>query len=96
MASELEKEDEKRKEFLTNISHDLRTPLISILGYLNMIKEEKYEDEKELESYIDKINNKSLFLKSMLDDFFQYSKLSSRDIQFNKEYIYSRINKAAS
>ncbi|WP_027624601.1 sensor histidine kinase [Clostridium lundense] len=88
MASELEREDEKRKEFLTNISHDLRTPLTSILGYLKMIKEEKYEDEKELEGYIDKINNKSLFLKSMLDDFFQYSKLSSRDIEFNKENIY--------
>lgn len=88
MASELEKEDEKRRTFLTNISHDLRTPLTSILGYLNMIKEEKYEDKKEFESYIDKINRKSLFLKSMLDDFFQYSKLSSKDIEFNKEVIY--------
>ena len=72
MASELEKEDEKRRTFLTNISHDLRTPLTSILGYLNMIKEEKYEDKKEFENYIDKINRKSLFLKSMLDDFFSY------------------------
>ncbi|WML32767.1 HAMP domain-containing sensor histidine kinase [Clostridium sp. OS1-26] len=88
MASELEKEDEKRRTFLTNISHDLRTPLTSILGYLNMIKEEKYEDKKEFESYIDKISRKSLFLKSMLDDFFQYSKLSSKDIEFNKEIIY--------
>ncbi len=88
MASELEKEDEKRRTFLTNISHDLRTPLTSILGYLNMIKEEKYEDKKEFENYIDKINRKSLFLKSMLDDFFSYSKLSSKDIEFNKEIIY--------
>ncbi len=45
MASDLQKEDEKRKEFLTNVSHDLRTPLTSILGYLNMVKEETYEDE---------------------------------------------------
>ncbi|WML32770.1 histidine kinase dimerization/phospho-acceptor domain-containing protein [Clostridium sp. OS1-26] len=76
------------RTFLTNISHDLKTPLTSILGYLNIIKEEKYEDKKEFESYIDKINRKSLFLKSMLDDFFQYSKLSSKDIEFNKEIIY--------
>lgn len=88
LAEKLQKEDKKRKEFLTNISHDLRTPLTSILGYLNMIKEGKYEDEKEFESYINKINRKSLFLKSMLDDFFQYSKLSSKDIEFNNKIIY--------
>lgn len=88
MASELQKEDEKRKEFLTNISHDLRTPLTSILGYLNMINEKKFEDEKEFQSYIHKVSKKSLFLKSMLDDLFQYSKLSSSDIQIEKEALY--------
>lgn len=88
MASELQKEDEKRKEFLTNISHDLRTPLTSILGYLNMINEKKFEDEKELQTYIDKVGKKSLFLKSMLDDLFQYSKLTSGDIQIENEAIY--------
>lgn len=88
MASELEIEDEKRKEFLTNISHDLRTPLTSILEYLNMIKEQKYKDGSEFKSYIDKVSSKSLFLKSMLDDFFQYSKLSSRDIEVNSNTIY--------
>lgn len=88
MASELQKEDEKRKEFLTNISHDLRTPLTSVLGYLNMINEKKYEDEDELESYINKINKKSLFLKSMLDDLFQYSKLASGDVKIQNEVIY--------
>lgn len=88
MASELEIEDEKRKEFLTNISHDLRTPLTSILGYLNMIKEQKYKDDSEFKSYIEKVTSKSLFLKSMLDDFFQYSKLSSRDIEVNSNNIY--------
>lgn len=87
MAEELKNEDEKRREFLTNISHDIRTPLTSIIGYLTMIKEKKYEDKKELDGYIDKVDRKSLFLKSMLDDFFQYSKLSSGDIKLVKEQI---------
>lgn len=88
MASELEEEDVKRRTFLTNISHDLRTPLTSILGYLTMINEKKYENKEELNGYIYKINSESLFLKSMLDDFFQYSKLFSKDIKLNKETIY--------
>ncbi|MBU3173519.1 HAMP domain-containing sensor histidine kinase [Clostridium estertheticum] len=88
MASEIQKEDEKQKEFLTNVSHDLRTPLTSIIGYLSMIKDGKFEDEKELQYYLDKINRKSLFLKSMLDDFFKYFKLLSNDIQVNNQVIY--------
>ncbi len=45
------------------------------------------DDEKEFESYMNKINRKGLFLKSMLDDFFQYFKLASRDIEINKDNI---------
>lgn len=88
MAQELQNEDMKRKEFLTNISHDLRTPLTSIIGYLTMIKEKKYGDKKEFDSYLNKMNRKSTFLKSMLDDFFKYSRLSSGDIKL----IIKKIN----
>lgn len=88
MASELQSEDENRKEFLTNISHDLRTPLTIIMGYINMIKEKKYENEEELDEYVQIMEKKSQFLKGMLDDFFQYSKLSSMDLELNIENIY--------
>ncbi|EET87555.1 histidine kinase [Clostridium carboxidivorans P7] len=87
MASEMEKEDKKRSEFLTNISHDLRTPLTTILGYINMIKNGKYVSKDELNSYVDIMNKKSLYLKNILDDFFQYSKLSSKDIVLEKQKI---------
>lgn len=87
MAAELEKEDRKRSEFLTNISHDLRTPLTTILGYVDMIKKEKYDSKEELDEYINIIEHKGMFLKDMLEDFFEYSKLSSKDIVLNWENL---------
>lgn len=87
MAFELEKEDRKRSEFLTNISHDLRTPLTTILGYIDMIKKEKYDSRDELNKYINIIERKGIFLRTMLEDFFQYSKLTSKDIALNIESL---------
>ncbi|MHC6180735.1 sensor histidine kinase [Clostridium sp. JNZ X4-2] len=87
MASKIEKEEKSRNEFFTNISHDLRTPLTTILGYINMIKNGKYDSEKELANYIDIMNRKGLYLKNMLDDFFQYSKLASNDVILEKQYL---------
>lgn len=87
MASELEKEDQKRSEFLTNISHDIRTPLTTILGYIDMIKKEKYDSKEEMNKYINIIERKGLFLKTIMEDFFQYSKLTSKDIVLNYENL---------
>ncbi|KAA8668585.1 HAMP domain-containing sensor histidine kinase [Clostridium sp. HV4-5-A1G] len=87
MASRIEGEEKNRNEFLTNISHDLRTPLTTILGYIDMIKNGKYDSKRELEDYIDIMNKKGLYLKSMLDDFFEYSKLSSKDIILERQCL---------
>ncbi|PIH06067.1 sensor histidine kinase [Clostridium combesii] len=81
MATRLEEEEHKKNEFITNISHDLRTPLTTILGYTKMIEESKYENVEELNRYIHMINKKGIYLKSLLDDFFTYSKLNSNDIK---------------
>ena len=87
MTSELEKEDRKRGEFLTNISHDLRTPLTTILGYIDMLKKDKYDSREELKKYISIIERKGVFLRTMLEDFFEYSKLTSKDIVLNYESL---------
>ncbi|WP_242831598.1 HAMP domain-containing sensor histidine kinase [Clostridium botulinum] len=87
MALKIEKEDKIKRQFLTNISHDLRTPLTTMLGYINMIKNNKYTSKDELNNYTDIINKKGLYLKDMLDDFFQYSKLSSKDIVVERQCL---------
>lgn len=87
MALKIEKEEKNRNEFFTNIAHDLRTPLTTILGYINMIKNDKYESRDELNNYIDIMDKKGLYLKRMLDDFFEYSKLSSNDIVLEKQKL---------
>jgi signal transduction histidine kinase len=87
MAESLENNDEKKSEFLTNISHDLRTPLTTILGYVDMIKQDSRLLNDEHNKYIDIINRKGLFLKKMLDDFFEISKISSKDMQLEKQNI---------
>lgn len=90
MAETLEEEEQKKNEFLTNISHDIRTPLTTILGYLEMIKEEKYDSKEEMQEYLNIMQRKGNFLASMLEDFFQYSKLQSEDIKI--EYIDFELN----
>lgn len=87
MAEELQKQDINQKEFITNISHDLRTPLTTILGYSKMIERKVYKDEEELNKYVSIINQKGNYLKTMMEDFFDYSRLSSRDLELEKNLI---------
>ncbi|WP_315115988.1 HAMP domain-containing sensor histidine kinase [uncultured Clostridium sp.] len=81
---EKERELEKTKgELITNVSHDLRTPLTSILGYLNLIKDSKYNDKEEMMEYIDIAYNKSEKLKILIDELFEYTKITSDGIKLN-------------
>ena len=74
---EKERESERQKnELITNIAHDLRTPLTSIIGYLEIIENnKKITDEKKLE-YINIAYNKSKRLESLIEDLFAFTKLS--------------------
>lgn len=83
MVRELENQDLNEKEFITNISHDLRTPLTTILGYSKMIEQRVYANEDDLQRYASIMNKKGRYLKSMMDDFFDYTKLSSKDIKLD-------------
>lgn len=87
MARKLQVQDMNQRQFITNISHDLRTPLTAILGYSKMIQNKVYSTEEELEKYITVINKKGNLLKTMLDDFFDYAKLSSKDIEMENTLI---------
>ncbi len=88
IAIEKERElEKKRSELITNISHDLRTPLTSIMGYLNLIKESEFSSLDELALYSKTAYRKSEYLKSLIDQLFEYSKLVNKDIEIKKTKI---------
>lgn len=67
--------DRELKEAITNISHDLRTPLTAICGYLDLL--EKQELSEDTERYIEQIRNRSEVLKQLTEELFRYSIISS-------------------
>ncbi|KNF07184.1 signal transduction histidine kinase [Gottschalkia purinilytica] len=79
-----EREIENTKnELITNVSHDLRTPLTSIIGYLDLIRKKSYKTEEEYEEYIETIYNKSQNLNNLINELFEYTKLSNSKIELN-------------
>ncbi len=82
-----ERADELHQRMLiTNFSHDLRTPLTSIIGYLDLAKK-KIPQESEAHSYINIAEKSSLRLKKLVADLFLYSKIISEDMQMKFEEI---------
>ncbi|AWB43650.1 two-component sensor histidine kinase [Paenibacillus sp. CAA11] len=69
-----------KNDLITGVSHDLRTPLTSILGFLEYIEQDRYQDEIELRHYVAIAYEKSLNLKKLIDDLFEYTRISSRGI----------------
>lgn len=67
-----------RTELVTNVSHDLKTPLTAIITYVNLLKEEK--DEEKRKEYVDILDKKSLRLKVLIEDLFEISKASSQNV----------------
>lgn len=79
-----ERQIEKEKnELITNISHDLRTPLTSIIGYLKLLKDGQYTHKEQLQEYLETIYSKSLRLKHLIDELFEFTRLSSPDVKLN-------------
>lgn len=70
------KSERLRTDLITNVSHDLKTPLTSIINYVKLLKNEKIEDKK-INNYIDVIDKKSEHLKNLTDDLIEASKISS-------------------
>lgn len=84
---EAEKSAEKlKRELITNVSHDLRTPLTALIGYLQLLKSDKISQENK-ERYIETSIEKVDKLKVLIDDLFEYSKLESGGIKLDKKIV---------
>ena len=77
--------DRELKEAVTNISHDLRTPLTAICGYLDLL--EKQELSEDTARYIEQIRNRSEVLKQLTEELFRYSVIAS-----TPELSYEKVN----
>ncbi len=85
---ESERKAEKTKsELITNVSHDLRTPLTSVMGYIGLVKDGKYDNEDVMNEYLDIAFNKAEKLKVLIEDLFEYTKLNNEGVRLIKSQI---------
>ncbi|EUJ50985.1 signal transduction histidine kinase [Listeria rocourtiae] len=85
---EQEQEAQQAKnDLITNVSHDLRTPLTSILGYLSYIHEDRYRDEVELRHYTELVYGKAQRLHKLIDDLFDYTRLESTEFHIKEDML---------
>lgn len=80
------KSERLKTELITNVSHDIKTPLTSISNYVDLLKQENIQNEKAKE-YIEVLDNKSQRLKKLIEDLVEASKASSGNIKINKEVL---------
>ncbi|OMF74321.1 two-component sensor histidine kinase [Paenibacillus glucanolyticus] len=69
--------EKTKNDLITGVSHDLRTPLTSILGFLEVIEEDRYQDEVELRYYVNIAYEKAQNLKRLIDDLFEYTRINN-------------------
>lgn len=80
------KSERMKAELITNVSHDLKTPLTSIINYVDLLKKEEVPGEKAQE-YIEVLDRKSQRLKKLTEDLVEASKASTGTLQVNKERL---------
>lgn len=76
------KSQKMKTELISNVSHDLKTPLTAIITYVNLLKQENVSEEAR-RSYINTLDMKSQRLKVLIEDLFEVSKAQSGNIQMN-------------
>ena len=79
--------EENRKELIANISHDLKTPITNIKGYVEGIRDGVANTPQKMERYIQTIYTKAIDLDHMIDQLFLYSKLDIQRLPFHFERI---------
>jgi len=86
-AVEISMKDERMKaDLITNVSHDIKTPLTSIINYVDLLKREHVDNEK-VQNYIRVLDEKSQRLKQLTDDLVEASKITSGNISYHFERI---------
>ncbi len=80
------KSERTKSELITNVSHDLKTPLTAIITYINLLKQENLSEE-ERSSYIQVLDRKAMRLKELIEDLFEVSKANSGTVTLHLEEV---------
>ena len=80
------KSERLKTELITNVSHDLRTPLTSIITYTDLLKQPNLSEEDRAH-YVDVIERKSERLKVLIEDLFEVSKMASGNMELHRSYL---------
>ena len=86
-------EEKNRKEFITSIAHDLRTPLTSVIGYLQLVMAKSYESRKDEEilikneEYVRIAYDKAMRLQGLIEELFSFTKTDSTELRLHLEDI---------
>ncbi|MBK5242905.1 MAG: GHKL domain-containing protein [Clostridium sp.] len=80
------KSERLKSELITNVSHDLKTPLTSIINYVDLLKKEDLTNQ-QAKGYIEVLDRKSQRLKMLIDDLFEASKMASGAVELNLEKV---------
>lgn len=75
--AEERKAEKTKNDLITGVSHDLRTPLTSILGFLEVIEKDRYQDEVEMRYFVNIAYEKSLSLRRLIDELFEYTRINN-------------------
>ncbi|WP_337814742.1 sensor histidine kinase [Intestinibacter sp.] len=75
------KSERMKSDLITNVSHDLKTPLTSIINYVELIKKEENIQPEYLKDYVQVLDKKSKRLKILIEDLFEASKASTGNIE---------------
>ncbi|MBG9566711.1 histidine kinase dimerization/phospho-acceptor domain-containing protein [Brevibacillus agri] len=80
------KSERMKSELITNVSHDLKTPLTSIINYVDLLKRENLTAD-EIKSYVDVLDRKTARLRVLIDDLFDAAKMSSGAVELHIEQV---------
>ncbi|HDR6388865.1 ATP-binding protein [Bacillus cereus] len=79
--------EENRKELISNISHDLKTPITSIIGYVEGIKDGVANTPEKMDKYLTTIHTKAKHMDTLIDELFLFSKLDLNRVPFQFETV---------
>ena len=85
---EADKEVERTKdELITNVAHDLRTPLTSILGYLDLLSEGDFLTDEQRQKYLGIVSAKARQIEKLIRDLFDYTRYDKNKVKVKKEIL---------